>query len=219
VNLGSYGLVRAGWAERYLTAELDTGIPEFPSFKQQVGGFSGTLAIDTYDEPYFPTRGVKLDATYFDAQHRQDDGTKYSRIEARVGAAYALGPWVMVGALEGGMAPRGELPVWDAFRLGGPRRLGGIATDQMRGGEYVYGRLEAQYRLNFITPLYGAALIGGVTAESGRMGKIFADTTLSGWQHSYGAYIAAQTPIGPVYLGVADARSGKTRLYLFIGTP
>ena len=200
-------------------AYLDTGIPQFPNFKQQVGGVTGTLAIDTLDQAYFPTRGVKLDVSYFDAEHLKDDGAKYSRIEARLGGAYSIGPWVMLGQVDGGTAPSGELPVWDAFRLGGPRRMGGIATDQMRGGDYVYARLEAQYRLNFITPLYGASLIGGVNVETARMGKIFADTTLAGWQSSYGVYVAAQTPIGPVYLGLADARSGKTRLYLFIGTP
>jgi NTE family protein len=219
VNLGAWGQARAGWTERYLTADLDTGIPQFPSFRQQVGGITGTLAIDTLDQAFFPTRGVKLDMSYFDAQRLKDDGTKYSRLEARVRGAYSIGPWAMLGQLDGGTAPRGEIPIWDAFRLGGPRRMGGIAPDQMRGGDYVYGSLEAQYRLNFITPLYGASLIGGVSAETGRMGKIFADTTLSGWQQSYGVYVAALTPIGPVYLGVADARNGKTRLYLFIGTP
>ena len=89
----------------------------------------------------------------------------------------------------------------------------------MRGGQYTFGRLEAQYRLNFATPLYGLTLIAGVTAESGRMDKRLTETGLEGWQHSFGGYLAANTFLGPIYLGVADAKNGSGRFYLFIGTP
>ena len=40
------------------------------------------------------------------------------------------------------------------------------------------------------------------------MDKPVIATGLSGWQRSYGGYLAASTPIGPVYLGVADAKNG-----------
>ena len=62
-------------------------------------------------------------------------------------------------------------------------------------------------------------IIGGVAAEVGRMDKPFTETSLRGWQRSLGAYLAADTFLGPVYLGVADAENGKGRFYLFIGTP
>jgi NTE family protein len=45
------------------------------------------------------------------------------------------------------------------------------------------------------------------------------EPTLTGWQRSLGAYIAANTFLGPIYLGVADAKNGRGRFYLFIGTP
>ena len=51
------------------------------------------------------------------------------------------------------------------------------------------------------------------------MQKLITETTLTGWQRSFGAYLAASTPIGPVYLGVADAKNGRGRFYLFLGTP
>jgi hypothetical protein len=51
------------------------------------------------------------------------------------------------------------------------------------------------------------------------MNKLLTDQSLAGWQHSYGAYLAANTFLGPVYFGVADAKNGKGRFYLFIGTP
>ena len=218
-NLGVHGQARAGWVERRIGAVLDTGPDTLPNLTERLGGWTAALAIDTYDQPFFPTRGLKLDLTHFEARRASGGGEVYSRSEARFGAAYSLGDWVVLGGLEGGTAPKGTLPVGDAFALGGPRRLAGFASDQLRGQDYALGRLEAQYRLNFATPLYGLSLIGGVTAEAGRMDKPILETSLAGWQRSFGAYIAASTPLGPVYVGVADAKNGKGRFYLFLGTP
>jgi NTE family protein len=218
-NLGVYGLASLGWTERRLGAVVDTGPDSFFNLTERLGGPTATLAIDTYDQPFFPTRGLKLDVTHFEALRVTDGGRKYSRSEARSGAAYSLGHWVALGGIEGGTAPKGTLPLADAFTLGGPRRLAGFANDQMRGQDYALGRVEAQYRLNFASPLWGLTLIGGVAAEAGRMSKLVTETSLTGWQRSFSAYLAANTFLGPVYLGVADAKNGKGRFYLFIGTP
>ena len=51
------------------------------------------------------------------------------------------------------------------------------------------------------------------------MNKLLTETSLHGWQRSFGAYIAANTFLGPVYLGVADAKNGRGRVYLFLGSP
>ncbi|MEO7741831.1 MAG: patatin-like phospholipase family protein [Usitatibacter sp.] len=218
VNLGVHGQFNVGWIERRIGAVLDTGPDSFFNVTERLGGPIATLAIDTYDQPFFPKRGLKLHVTHFDAV-RVSGGNAYSRSEARFGAAYSLGPWVVLGGLEGGTSLKGVLPLGDAFTLGGPRRLSGFANDQMRGSDYTFGRLEGQYRLNFASPLYGLTLIAGVVAEAGRMNKLITETSLTGWQTSVGAYLAANTFLGPLYLGVADAKNGKGRFYLFIGTP
>ena len=219
INLGVSGQVRAGWVERRIGEVLETGPDVFHNVTERIGGPTAALAFDTYDQPYFPTRGIKIDVTHFDAQRVTTGGEKYARSEARLGAAYSFGRWSFLSGLEGGTASRGHLPLGDAFTLGGPRRLSGFANDQLRGEDYLFGRLDAQYRLNFASPLYGLTLIAGVTAEAGRMEKLLSETSLQGWQRSLGAYLAANTFLGPIYLGVADAKNGKGRFYLFIGTP
>ena len=216
-NLGVYAQATGGWVERRIGAVLDTGPNSFFNTTQQVGGPTAALVVDTYDQPFFPTRGMRLDLSYFDAQHASHG--PYSKGEARWGGAYSSGRWTMLAGLEGGTTFGGTLPLADAFSLGGPRRLSGFAIDQMLGGDYQLGRLEAQYRLNYNSPLFGLTLLGGVMAEAGRMNKPFTETALTGWQRSLGAYLAANTPLGPVYIGVADAKNGKARFYLFIGTP
>ncbi len=222
VNIGVHGQASVGWVGRSLGSVLDTGPSALPNATEQVGGPTATLAIDTYDQPFFPTRGIKLDVTHFDAVRASSNApgfSPYSRSEARFGAAWSHNRFAYLLGLEGGTALKGTLPLADAFTLGGPRRMSGFAHDQMLGRDYMFGRVEAQYRLNFASPLYGLTLIAGVTAEAGRMNKLLSETSLSGWQRSFGAYLAASTFLGPVYLGVADAKNGKGRFYLFIGSP
>lgn len=222
MNLGVFGQVSAGWVEKRLGAVLDTGPDFLLNQTERLAGPRGTLSIDTYDQPFFPTRGIRLEATYFDAEHVRKTTTgleTYARAEARLGGAISQGRWTLLGGLEGGTATKGGLPITDSFALGGPRRLSGFAVDQLLGGRYAFGRAEAQYRLSFASPLYGLTLLGGVMAEAGRMEKPFTETNLTGWQRSLSVYIAANTFLGPVYLGVADAKNGKGRFYLFIGTP
>jgi len=223
-NLGVYGQASVGWIERSMGAVVDTGsTADFPNRSLHAGGWTGRLAIDTYDQPYFPTRGVRLEGTHFEAMRvddRNDLGfPPYSRSEVRFGTAWQHKRFAYLLQLDGGTSFKGNVPLADAFTLGGPRRLAGFAKDQILGGEYFFGRIETQYRLNFASPLYGLTLIAGLAAESGKMNKLITETSLTGWQRSFSAYLAASTFLGPVYIGVADAKNGKGRFYLSIGTP
>ncbi len=223
MNLGVYGQASVGWIERSMGAVLDTGPSTIANRSLHVGGATARVAVDTYDQPFFPTRGFRLDATHFEAMRvtdRNDLGfAPYSRSEVRFGAAWQYKRFAYLVQLDGGGSFKGAVPLADAFALGGPRRLAGFARDQVLGGEYFFGRVETQYRLNFASPLYGLTLIGGVAAEAGKMNKLLTETSLTAWQRSFSAYIAASTFLGPVYLGVADSKNGKGRFYLSIGTP
>lgn len=219
MNLGVYGQASLGWVERRIGAVLDTGPDSFFNLTEFLGGPTATLSIDTYDQPFFPSRGVRLDVSHFEALRTSEGKPKYARSEARLGAAASHNRWTFLGALEGGVTPKGQLPLGDAFMLGGPRRLSGFATGQLLGDEYLFGRVEAQYRLHYASPLWGLTLIAGVMAEAGRVSKPFLESSLTGTQHSLGGYLAANTFLGPVYLGVADARNGRGRFFLSIGAP
>jgi NTE family protein len=74
VNLDVYGQARAGWLERRLKATRDTGIPQFPDFKGDVGGVSASLALDTQDFAFFPTKGYSATLDYFNALRESNLG-------------------------------------------------------------------------------------------------------------------------------------------------
>lgn len=57
INVGLWGPVTVGWAERYRSADLQTGSPLFPTGSQRFGGFLARLDFDQFDRLYDPTRG------------------------------------------------------------------------------------------------------------------------------------------------------------------
>jgi NTE family protein len=184
-----------------------------------MGGGRATLAIDTHDYAFFPTRGYKVDAEAFEAQRLSDGLGKYGTASARLGGAWTIGDLILVGTAEYGRSTHGTLPIADLYSLGGPRRLSGFAAGQIRGDDMAYGRFEVQYKLTKPIPLLGLQMIAGVLAETGRMKDLVTEPTLTGWQNSYGVYLAANSAFGPLYLGYSDAKNAKGRFYFFLGTP
>jgi NTE family protein len=219
VNMGIYGQAKLGWIEREQKASVETGTPILPEFKLRSGGPQAKLDIDTFDYAYFPTRGYRVQARVFDAQHVDGDLRKYGLAEAKFAGAVTVGNLIFLGALEGGGVTHGTLPPGDLFQMGGPRKLAGFAQGQFRGDEYYYGRMDAQYRLTRPIPLLGLSVIAGVAAEAGRMPHAITEPTLTAWQSSFSTYLATNSAFGPIYVGVADAKNGKARFFFFVGTP
>jgi NTE family protein len=219
LNLGIYGQSSVGWRVRRTKSSRDTGSPLFPDVNESSSGFTAKVAIDTEDAAFFPTRGYRGNIDYFDAWRTSQGVEKYGRLQGNIEGVVSFGDFTFIGELDGGRATKGSLPLSDLFALGGPRRLSGFANDQFLGEEYTYGRIEGQWRLTKPIPLIGLNVIAGVLLESGRMRKPVTEVNLTGWQNSYGAYIAANTFLGPMYFGYSDAKNGGGRFYLFIGTP
>jgi NTE family protein len=218
-NLGAYGQARLGWVERKTRASVETGPSLLPDVDERMGGVRAGLAIDTYDFAFFPTKGYKADAEIFDAQHVPDGREKYGRAQLSVGGAWTIGDFILVGNAERSKSTHGVLPPTDLFTLGGPRRLAAFAPGQIRGDDLTYAGADVQYKLTKPIPLLGFAMIAGLQAEAGRMADPVVGTTLTGWQQSFGAYLAANSVFGPIYLGYSDGRNGRGRFYFFIGTP
>ena len=218
-NLGVYGQARVGWVERKVKANVETGTSVFPDVDEQMGGPRGTLAIDTYDYAFFPTRGYKIDAEIFDAQHVSGGRGTYGKGSVSFAGAWSVGDLIFVGDAEYGASTHGSLPITDQFALGGPRRLSGLAQNQVRGDEMTYGRLEMQYKLTRPIPILGFSVLAGIQAETGRMKMPALASNPSGWIQSYGVYLATNSIFGPIYFGYSDSKYGKGRLYFFVGTP
>ena len=219
-NMGAWGQARLGWRGENARASVATGSSILPSVREVVSGPFAAASIDTYDYAFFPTKGVKIDADVFEAASISDGLEKYGTAELKFGGAVTVGDFIFLGAAQHGQSTHGVLPLSDVYTLGGPRHLAGFAQGQIAGDDYSYGSLEAQYKLTRPIPLLGLSLIAGVQAETGKMAKLYTEPNLSGWQNSFGAYLAANSTFGPFYFGYAKAKNGNGgRWYFFLGTP
>jgi NTE family protein len=219
-NLGTWGQATIGWRGENARARIVTGPTLLPAARSVVNGPFARLSLDTYDYAFFPTKGFKVDADVFEGENVSSGLEKYGTAEAKIGGAATAGDFIFVGQAEHGQTTHGLLPLGDLYSLGGPRHLAGFAQGQILGDDYSYASLEAQYKLTRPIPLLGLSLIAGLQAETGKMGKLYTEQNLTGWQQSFGAYLAANSSFGPFYFGYAKAKNGSGgRWYFFLGTP
>jgi NTE family protein len=219
VNLGTYGQARLGWEERKDEAHLEIGSPILPDASSRVGGITANLAIDQYNFAFFPTRGYKVDMSYFDARE-VSLGPSYAKWEANASAAFDLGPVVILPSVAGGRATRGTLPAGDLFSLGGLNRLSAFAPGQILGQDYWYTGVRFERRLLQPIPVIGLSVLAGINLERGHMKDSVTEPTLGkGNIDSYGFYLGATTPLGPLYVGWSGTQDRRGRIFFFLGTP
>ncbi|MBK5105506.1 MAG: esterase, partial [Burkholderiales bacterium] len=60
---------------------------------------------------------------------------------------------------------------------------------------------------------------GGFSLEAGKVGNPLVPGSPEGLLQSAGLFLAADSPVGPVYLGYGRAKDGNTSLYFYIGVP
>ena len=214
VNVGLWGPVSVGWAERYRSAELNTGSPTLPAGSERFGGFLAKLDFDQFDRLYDPTHGWAAHGSYFYAA-----GDGYDKADLDLRAADNFGDYIVHGRIRGAGSFTGSLPFYDAVALGGFMNLSGFARAQIIGESLMYGNV----RLEKIVGQLPAGLRGdmrvGLAVEGGKVNGRYTETNLNGWQSSVTAYVGGETPLGMVYLGYGYSPNGMGNFYLFLGTP
>ena len=93
----------------------------------------------------------------------------------------------------------------------------GLPSGELLGESLVFGRAVYMRRLVRNTLLKG--LFGGVSLEVGRINRPVLAGGTSGTLTAGSIFLATDTPVGPVYLGLGLARGGNRALYLYLGAP
>lgn len=214
INVGLWGPVSVGWAERYRSAGLETGSPLFPAGSQRFGGFLARLDFDQFDRLYTPTRGWSAQGSYFHAV-----GGDYDKAELDLRAAESFGDYILHGRVRGAGSFTGALPFYDAVTLGGFLNLSGFARAQIIGESLAFGSVRGEKIVGKLPLGLRGDMRVGVALEAGKVNGRYTETSLDGWQNSLTAYVGGETPLGMVYLGYGYSSNGPGNYYLFIGTP
>ena len=190
------------------------------------GSAYGTLTLDTYDDRYFPTRGLYFDGDfhiYLLSSDFNDNFKEFSVAKARMGAAFPITGGLSLNLETEGGFKLGSSPVTSMdFVLGG---FGGSLINNfvpfvgydflsLPGNSYVkaYGRLDWEW-----TPknhLLIAANIANVADDLFRTGDWFTAPDYSGYGLGYGW----ESFFGPVHLLYAWTPEGNQRsFYISVG--
>lgn len=216
---GRVGEIRIGPYLGYSTAEPDLGVlnETIPSNDTKQAGVRMRGIFDQLDSASFPRHGLQLTGEVVGAFEDWGSDGDYVRARAMAAAAKSVGESTFFGRLEWGEGIRGDpLDVYDRFQLGGPRRLSGLFLDQLTGTRYNLASLSYYYRFAALPTQLGRGVYLGASVETGRINDPLMEKPWN-WTHSASVFWAADTLLGPAYVGYGYSSLGQGTVYLTIG--
>lgn len=217
VNLGSHGQISLGPFVRRIHFDPDTGSVFLPGIRASGRGLRLLTQIDQLDRPWLPTEGyaLKLEANYLDEERENP----IHRLEGRADFAFRADAHIVALSLAGGTDLNSGLPGYELFSLGGPQRLSAYEIGALQGERYGYARLDYRNRAMRIPSILGSGVFLGGSLEVGQMNELLGSNRDSGTRYSASLYLAADTAMGPAYLGLALGDDGRRAVYLMLGVP
>jgi NTE family protein len=211
-QIDTWGEFRLGY--RRETGSIDfSGGPPRPDEDYDVGHFYLRLMDDKLDNVYFPTRGHLGRVEYRAARTGFGADADFDQVAFGYNHAFNWGRNTLVGGLSLRTTVDGDAPVHSLYRLGGFLNLSGYQQDSLSGQQAGLARAVYLRRLSemqFFKAYLGASLeFGNVWQDTGDIGE---DAIFAG-----SAFLGADTPIGPVYLGYGHNDRHEGSLYLYLG--
>jgi len=225
IELGSqftkYGELRVGAVAGGLKYDLNSGSPLLPrEGSVQQGAFTGRLYIDQLDSVRFPRSGYAGRLGVFASTPMLGADDKYTKWELDFAGAKSFGRHSFQVGLRGGGNIGGDpLPFYDQFQWGGFLQLSGYRIGEILAQRLAFGRLVYTYKLAEFPLLEGAYL--GASLEGASVSQLNLPGVPSGNLASASAFVALDTPLGPVYFAYGQGLNGQTpgSFYFFLGVP
>jgi NTE family protein len=219
VNLSRVAELRVGYEWAHIWGTRQIGLPVLPDIEEEYGALRVGLTVDTLDDWGFPTRGAYASLSMKAAREGLGGDLDYDRAEAALDLPVRLSSrHRLFAGLRWGDAFGSTLPVTELFPLGGFLNLSGYQPRQILSEGYTFGRLVYYYRLGdpgaYSEHLYFGASIEGADVRDRVNALDRDDFKLSG-----SLFFAADTAIGPLYLGVGAGEDDNFAVYLFLGRP
>lgn len=214
LNLGRYGVLKSGLLQRHQRAETTIGSSSLLGNNSTVDNTAWFVSadLDRFNSPFFPTAGWRARLT-------QTQASDYTKLDGSYAQSFSLGAYVVTGRMAFTRATEGALPISDSASLGGTNNLAGLASGQVVGSDMRYLGLRSEKIIGRMPLGLRGDLRLGLSYEAGSMQQRYSETQGSGIIRSSGVYLGGETPLGPLYLGLAKASDNDARLFLFLGNP
>ncbi len=218
--LGPLGEIRIGILRDRSRFSTEIGNPVLDDATADRAGAAFLARFDQLDNATIPRSGWAAAASANVCEEFLGGDQTYDKASATVMGARSLGQWTVHGGVEAS-GPFGgtTLPLFDLSRLGGFGRLSGLRTGQISGQYAGLARLGIRYRVSKLPSLIGSGVFVGSTVETGNVWNRTQDIRPSSLIWAGSLYGAAETIIGPVYLGWGFAEEGQNTFYFSLGLP
>lgn len=213
---GRFGEVRAGATVAYANVESEAG-PVIPDRGYHQGGFTLRSVYDQLDSVYFPHAGGTARLHYFGSRQNAGADQEYDRLEFVAKRALTRGRNTLLVTVRGATGFDSNLPLHEAFGLGGLFNLSAYPPDYYLGNELFSGGLLLYRQVSAMPAGLGRGIYAGGALEAGRMKRVLPGYALPDEAVSGSAFLAADTVLGPFYLLAAVGDRQQRALYLALG--
>lgn len=216
-ELGANGMIAAGlrFGRGEIKRLVGSAMPDDLIFNIGAGQF--VFMSDTLDDVNFPSEGhmMRVNLDFSSASLGADDD--YTKLEVAANKAFEIGRTRVIVGLNGGTALSGDLPIYDRLSAGGMFSMSGYSRGEISGSNLLIGRMIVMQPLTESTPLaFNLPLYLGGSLEMGATDDGTGEG-LSRRHYGGSAFLGADTPLGPAYLGFGVGDGGRRAGYLYFG--
>lgn len=212
------GEARLGLVFGRARATLDTGPDTFapPELGASQAASRTRLFVDQVDSVSFPRAGFGGSFTLLNARRAIGADQTYNRWDADGIYVHSFGAHtVNFGLKLGGRSGASALPRYDLFQWGGFLQQSGYRTGALLGESIRFARVVYYQKLVRQSLLEG--LYAGLSLEAGKVGQPLVPGGPTGLLKSAAAFLAFDTPLGPLYLAYGRTTDGLYSYYLYLG--
>lgn len=218
-QLWGYGEIRLGVKMGIFKPSVAIGSPLLPANEDNIAeaAFTSSFTLDKLDSVTFPTAGWVVNASLYDSSSSLGADDSYTKWDTRGTYVHSFGrnTFSLSAAARGCLD--GTLPVYDQNSWGGFLRQSGYSQGQLLGESMTFGRL--MYYNKLVDYQMFDGLYAGFSLEAGEMDNPTVAGNSSDLLQSAAAFLATDSPVGPLYLGYGVSDQGYRSLYLYLGLP
>jgi len=220
VALGTLGEVRLGLLRDRSEFSEEIGIPSFPDTSADRAGVVLLARFDQLDNVRVPRAGWAGELELGVYRPWLGADSDYDKVSASYVGARSFGELTLQAGLEAsGPLGGSRLPFYDLSWLGGFGRLSGLRSGQLYGQYLGLARLSSYYRLAKLPSLVGSGVYAGASIETGNVWQTTDDIVAGSLVWSGSLFAAADTILGPIYVGWGLAEGGSNTFFLSLGLP
>jgi NTE family protein len=217
-ELSNWGEVRLGLRRGNGSSKVMVGEPVVPDETYDLGAAYFEFGYDKLDSAYFPRHGQAFHASWQSESEALGASANADIVEANWIFARSLDRNSLVLSMAGGSALDNRVvSPSELFTLGGFLNLSGLPQDALIGTQYAIARTILYRRISRGgTGLFEFPAYIGASFEAGNVWQTRSDVNFGDLKYGGSAFLAAETPFGPLYLAAGFAE-GDAAFYLLLG--